>query len=152
MSIKINELDDVLNRIIYKLENSKKDYTLLATEFAEGIFKARVFGYGAKDINGAALPVYSKKYAADKGKRASTWDLQDSLALRESIQIDTKQKGKRTVLMFNDDKQIKKADGLEKRSGQTIFEISPKERQQILDDIKREMLTDIRKIINESFK
>lgn len=150
--MKFENLDDALRRLAEKIEKSPKDYTFLATEFAEGIFKARVFGYGAKDINGATLPTYSRQYAEQKGKRASTWDLQDSLALRDSIQIDRKQKGKRTVLMFNDDEQIKKAEGLEKRSGQTIFEISPKERQQILDDIKKEMLRDIKKIIKESFK
>ena len=151
--MRFKNLDDSLGRLVKKLENSKKDYPLYAMNFAKKLFEDRIFTFrGAEDITGAKLPSYNPGYKKKKGKRASTWDLQDTGDLRDSIQIDNIKPGKHIQLMFNDNDELEKADKIEERTGQTIFEISDKEKKAILKYVADEMLRDIRKIIKESFK
>lgn len=157
MSTKFDKLDDALKRLVRNIENSPKDYTLLATKYAEGIFKQRVFNAsGAKDINGAIVAQYSEGYRKynkwGKKKTTSNWDLHAEGDLRDNIKVVTTTPKKKTVLMFTSEKEIKKANGLEERSGKTIFEISKKEREEILNYIAKTMLRDIKKIVKESFK
>jgi len=150
--MRFENLDDALEKLLRNLSNFKVDYTFEAAKKAEEIFKSRLFTVGgAEDVTGAKLPRYSPGYARKKGKRASTWDLQDSGSLMGSIRAVAKGKNKRAVLMIVGD-QLDKMEGLEKRSGKTIFEISEKERKEIIDYITKEILRDIRKIIKESFR
>ena len=150
--MRFENLDDALEKLLRNLSNFKKDYTKEAAEYAKLVFDARLFSVsGAEDVTGAKLPRYSPGYARKKGKRASTWDLQDSGSLMGSIRAVAKGKNKRAVLMIVGD-QLDKMEGLEKRSGKTIFEISEKERKEIIDYITKEILRDIRKIIKESFR
>ena len=154
MSTKFSQLDESLARLVKKIEGGPKDYTLLATKYAEGIFKQRVFNVGgAKDINGSIVHSgYSPAYKKKMNKRSNNWDLHATGDLRDSIKVVTKSPKKKTVLEFVDDDQIKKADGLEDKSGKVIFEMSKKETDETLKYITKVMLQDIRKIVQESFK
>jgi len=151
--VKFENLDDALGRLVRELENSKKDYPLYAMDFAKKLFEDRIFTFrGAEDVTGAKLPSYTPYYKKKKKKRATTWDLHGTGDLRDSIQIDNIKPGRHVQLMFNDNDEIEKANKIEQRTGQTIFEISKKEEKVILKYVADEMLRDIRRIIKESFK
>jgi len=150
--VRFENLDDALEGLLRDLSRFKVDYTFEAAKKAEEIFKSRLFTVGgAEDVTGSKLPSYSAGYAKKKKKRASTWDLQDSGDLMRSIRSVAKGKNKRAVLMIVGD-QLDKMESLEKRSGKTIFEISEKERKEITDYITKEILRDIKKIIEKKFK
>ena len=156
--IKFENLDDALNRLIRNIENSKKDYTLLATKEAERLLKARVFNVnGAKDISGSIVHSgYSEGYLKynywGKKKVAHNWDLHASGDLKDSIRVSTVSARKHTVLMFDNEREREIAGYIEDNSDKIIFKMSEKEKKQILKYVADEMIRDVRKIIKESFR
>lgn len=156
--IKFENLDDALNRLVRNIENSKKDYTLLATKEAERLLKERVFNVnGAKDIGGSIVhagysPGYLKYNQWGKKKVAHNWDLHASGDLKDSIVVSTISAKKHTVLMFDNNKEQEIAGYIEDNSDKIIFKMSDKEKKQILKYVANEMIRDVRKIIEKSFK
>ena len=155
MATKLSQLDNVLERVIQKIEKEPKDWVLFAIKQAEAIFKDRLFNsQGGRATNGSLLPQYSKQYKEKNiyGKRkvASRWDLVATGDLMGSIKSFPKKDS--ATLEITDNEEIDKAKGLEKRSGMVIFKFSKAETKEVIEKVTKEAMKDIKKIIKESFK
>ena len=152
--IPISHLDPSLERMVKKIEKSKKDYVLFAIKQAEGIFKDRLFNdQGGRAKDGSLLPQYSKQYKSSnkygKRKTASHWDLVATGDLMGDIKPNTKKDT--ATLEFSNRDEISKANSLEKRAGKPIFEFSKTEMREVIDKVVKEVKRDIEKIVKESF-
>jgi len=153
MSTKFKDLGKKLR--LLSNEIGRIDVAFIAAVFAEGEFRARVWGPGgAEDINGNKLPTYSEPYTKynkfGKKKTTTTWDLQAEGDLSMSLQIrDKKDKAELAII---GEGEVLKAEGLEKRSGKTIFELSEDEEKEVIKQTVKAVERNINKAINKIFK
>ena len=152
MATKFEDLGKKLR--LLSTEIGRIDVALIAATIAEGEFRDRVFDQVSKDINGNLLPQYSEEYLKynkyGKQKQSSTWNLQATKSLSMSLNVVNK-KGSAQLAIIGDE-QIDKADGLEERSGKTIFELSDSEEKEVIRTTIKIVENNINKAINKIFK
>jgi hypothetical protein len=78
-----------------------------------------------------------KEYRSVVGRQNTKVDLALTFALRGSIQVGTTANG--STLSFNNDKELKKAEGNEKRFNKTIFDATKLELDTFVDNYQREV-------------
>ena len=120
----------------------------------QDIYGKSVIEVGSKDINGNLLPTYSEPYKKynkfGKKKTTTTWDLQAEGDLKGSVQVVNKKNTASLEIIGTE--QVKKADGLEERSGRTIFELSDSEEKEVIRTTIKLVERNINKAINKIFK
>lgn len=77
------------------------------------------------------------EFRAVVGRQNDKVDLALTFALRNSIQVGTTENG--ATLAFNNENELKKAEGNEKRFGKIIFDASEMEIQRLIDKFENEV-------------
>lgn len=104
---------------------------------------------GAKDVSGRGLGNYSdpyKKYRQKRGRQTAHIDLELTGSLRRDIKVV--QENAKVAIAVPSSTERTKIGYLEKQFATTIFDITPDERQEIVDVIEYNFSQDIKQIIN----
>lgn len=150
---------DKLSQISQKVTNSIPEITDAMTQFELtgaqlGYAKLieRVFTGDSRDVNGDRLKPYSKTYAKkrkDAGLLTNRKNLQYTDSLFNSIAVGFSD-GK-YVVGIKDPDNAEKAENIEGNEQRRIFGLSDKEREEVVEEAKAELMLKLREIIKGWF-
>jgi hypothetical protein len=132
---------------------SEIDFSEFSCQQAHAYLTGRLWSQGAaKDVNDTLLPIYSEGYKQLYRKTTDTWDLHVTGDLIRSISlVNTPSKNSCALVIkpiqngkYNTQEYSKT---LEERSGQTIFQLSKKEHEQVVSDTIQEIGRQLKEII-----
>ena len=152
--IKIENLDDALNRLLNKIDKSPQDLVFFAAKQAERILKFRIFNEG-KTTSGQMFGRYKtkswKKERQDKGRQTVYKDLNMTGDLKDSIRVSRRKKS--ANVRFANEKFREIAAGQTNQIGRgEIFRLSEQEAEKVIELTTKQAIKEIRKMIKESFR